>query len=161
SLQGTRQLIDKDGKVNGTVRGTFVLTRQPQAPCKELSDESLRAISLEPNENNTLLLYDNPDFGLRLHYPRNWRVAEVRGRQLTLDEQRGSGLLLTLESPKDIPTAAQFLQESRSFLVQQKATILRTDEPRLVQHPPAQLEHFALEVEITKQRVLMEYYVMR
>lgn len=161
SLQGTRQLVDKDGKAAGTVQGTFVVTRQPQPGGKDLTDEALRGVALEPNENNTLLLYDNPELGVRLLHPRNWRVAGVRGRQLALDEHKGSGLLLTLEPLKDVPAAAQFLQESRTFLEQKKATILGTDKPRVVQNPPQQLAHFSLDVEIAKERVLMEYYVLR
>src|SRR5262249_22182698 len=56
SMRGTQQLMDKDGKVVGKIEGTFVMTRRPE-PCKELADDALRPLKLEPDENNTQLLY--------------------------------------------------------------------------------------------------------
>jgi hypothetical protein len=161
SLRGVQSLLDQTGKALGKVEGNFVLTRQPLAACKELSAQAWQGVSTEPNEENTLLLYDHPELGIRFLHSRRWRVAGVRGRQVAVDDNKGSGLLLTLEPLKQLPTGAAFLQESRTWLQQQKVAILRTDAPRLVQAPPKQLEHFALDVQIGKERVLMEYYVSR
>jgi len=160
SVRGVQQLLDKDGKTAGKVEGTFVLTRHPES-CKELADEALRPLKLEPNEDNTQLLYDNPELGVRFLHPRRWRVAGVRGRQIALDENDGSGLLLTLEPLKQTPTAAQFLQESKSWLEQQKAKVLRVDPVRQLQGGPKAVEQFSVDVEIDKQRVLMHYLVLR
>ena len=44
-----------------------------------------------------------------------------------MDENGGSGLLLTVEPLKETPTASQFLQESKNWLEQQKAKVLRVD----------------------------------
>jgi hypothetical protein len=157
SLKGTSQMLDKDGKVAGTVTGQFVLTRQPQTRMGDLSDDALRGVTLEPNAENTALLFENPQLAIRLLHPRRWRVAGIRGSQLALDEANGSGLLLTLEQPARVPNAAQFLTESRDFLQKQKGKVLRIDQPRRLS---ATLEHFALEAEMRGERVVMDYYVI-
>jgi hypothetical protein len=160
SLKGVQTLLDKDGKEQGRVEGQFVLTRQLERS-RDLSDEALKGVILEPNPENTLLLYDNPDLGIRLLYPRRWHVAGVHGRQVALDESEGSGLLLTLEPLSRLPTGAQYLAESRAYLGDQKAKVLRVDGPQSLQGPPKELAHFALDAEVAGQRVLMDYYVIR
>src|SRR5262249_53170495 len=110
--------------------------------------------------DNTLLLYDNPDLGVRFLYPRRWRVQGVRGSQVTLDGAEGSGLLLTVDTAARTPTGAQFLAESRGWLEKQKARRLRGEPPRRVQERPP-LEQFALEAEMGGQKFLMDYYVTR
>ena len=160
SVRGSQQLLDKEGKTIGKIEGTFVLTRQPDS-CKDLSDEALRPLKLEPNEDNTLLLYDNRELGVRFLHPRRWRVAGTSGRQIGVDENSGSGLLLTLGTLKETPSAPQFLQESKAFLEQQKAKVLRVEPVKVMQAAPLSIEQFALEVEIGGQRVLMHYVVLR
>jgi hypothetical protein len=158
-LKGTSYLLDKDNTEKGKVVGQFTLTRQAGKTCRDLGDDALRGLTLEPNADNTLLLYDNPDEGIRLLHPRRWHVAGVRGRQVALDEARGSGLLVTLEPAAQVPGAAQFLAESRAFLAQQKVRILRVEQPARIQNPPLALDRFAVETEQNRQRVLMDYYV--
>ncbi len=96
-VQGKHFLLDKDGKEVGRVEGRFVLTRQAHTRCAELSESALQGVVVEPNDDNTLLLYDNPDLGVRFRYGRRWHVAGVRGSQVALDGADGSGLLLTLD----------------------------------------------------------------
>jgi hypothetical protein len=143
------------------VKGQFVLTRQAPAPNPELRDEALRGLTLEPTPDNTLLLYDNPELGVRLQHPRRWRVGQVRGRQVTLDEATGSGLLLTLEPPANVPAAAAYQEESRAYLAKQQAKFLRSEPPRKVQGPPNELEWFGMEVELNGRRERLDYYVAR
>jgi hypothetical protein len=157
-LKGRHTLLDTEGKEVGRVEGRFVLTRQVAARVPELGDEALRGVTLEPNADNTRLLYDNPDLGARFLYPRRWRVAGVRGSQVTLDGADGSGLLITLDPLARIPTGAAFLAESRGWLEKQKANLVRIEPPRAVQEG---LEQFALEAEMGGQKVLMDYYVAR
>jgi hypothetical protein len=157
-LKGRQTLLDADGKEVGLVEGRFVLTRQVMARIPDLGDEALRGVALEPNADNTRLLYDNPDLGARFLYPRRWRVAEVRGSQVALDGADGSGLLITLDPPARVPTGASFLTESRGWLEKQKAKVVRIEPPRAVQ---AGLEQFALEAEMGGQKFLMDYYVVR
>jgi hypothetical protein len=161
TVRGVHTLLDPAGKAAGKVEGTFVLTRQPQRQAKGLGDAALRGLALEPNEDNTLLLYDNPDLGIRFLHPRRWRVAGVKGRQVGLDENRGNGLLLTVESLKTLPGAAQYLQESRTYLQQQKATIVGSQAPQAIQAAPQAVERFSLDVQLGKERVTMVYFVVR
>src|SRR5579859_6020705 len=77
------------GKEQGRIEGQFVLTRQANTGARDLTEEALRGIKLEPDDDNTLLLYDNDEVGVRFLYPRRWRVAGVRGRQLGIDETNG------------------------------------------------------------------------
>jgi hypothetical protein len=159
-LKGVSSLLDKDGKEMGRVEGRFVLNRRLLKTSTELSDEALKGVTLERTEDNTRLLYDNPDLGVRFLHPRRWLIAEVRGNQVALATRDGAGLLLTVEPPARVPTGAQYLVESRDWLKGQKAKILRTDEPRKVQASPL-LEQFALEAEVGGQKVLLDYYVAR
>src|SRR5262249_46062477 len=147
---------DKDGKEQGRVEGQFVLTRELEQRCPELSENAWRGIKVEPDDDNTLLLYDNPDIGVRFLYPRRWRVAGMRGRQLGIDETNGSGLLLTFEQVERVPSGAQFLAESRKWLADQKARIKRVNEPRLLQAPPNVLEQFSIEMESQGKPAVLE-----
>jgi hypothetical protein len=160
-LKGINFLLDKDGKEVGKVEGHFVLTRQVHTTAKDMSEEALKGVALEPNADNTRLLYDNADLGVRFLYPRRWHVAGVHGRQIGLDTADGNGLLLTLEPAGRVPTGTQFLDESRKYLQQQKAKILRVEEPGQLQIAPQELERFALDVEVNSQKVQMDYYVAR
>jgi hypothetical protein len=164
SIQGVHILLDKeskDAKEVGRVEGKFTLARQPLPDARGLSDEALRGVVLEPNADNTRLLYDNPDLGIRFLYPRRWHVAGVHGRQLGVDAPDGSGLLLTLDPLVRIPTAAQFQTESREYLQKEKAKLLGSQAPNRLQQAPQELDHFGLEVEAAGQRVQMEYYIAR
>jgi hypothetical protein len=157
-VKGTHFLLDKNGQPQGQVEGTFVLTREPQSPARDLTDADLRGLVLEPNEDNTLLLFEQADVGVRFLYPRRWRLAGVSGRQIGLDENRGSGLLLNLEPAAKLPTAAQFHQEARTWLTQQKANVFRMDNPKAL---TPTLDNFAVDAEINKQRMVLDYYVLR
>jgi hypothetical protein len=157
-LKGTHILLDKDGREVGRVGGRFVMTRQVNIDCPELSDEGMRGVVLDPNDDNTLLLYDNPDLGIRFVYPRRWRVSSVRGSQITLDGSDGNGLLLTIDSAARTTNAAQFLTECRDWLTKQRARIVREEPLRSASDRPA-LDHFAFEAEMSGQPVLMDYYV--
>ena len=161
SLQGISSLLDKNGKALGAVEGRFVLTRQANHRVAELSDEGLRGLKMEPDAENTLLLYENADLGIRLLHPRRWHVAGVHGQQVALDEANGNGILVTVEPPKRVPSAAQFLAESQEYLQKEKAKILRVEQPRNLRAPGQDLEHFALEAEIAGQKVIMDYHVSR
>jgi hypothetical protein len=161
SLHGISSLLTKGGKAAGRIEGRFVLTRQVHAQVHDLSDETLKGVTLEPNDDNTRLLYDNPELGVRFLHSRRWRVARVQGRQVTLDEANGNGLLITLEPLERVPAGDQFLAESRDYLQKQKAKILRVLQPRSVQAALQPLEHFAVDAEIDSQRVYLDYYIVR
>ncbi len=161
TMRGVHSLLDKDGKVAGQIVGNFILTRKPLQFSANLNDEALRSLPLEPNSENTLLLHDDPDLGIRFLYPRRWRVAGGRGRQLGLDEKGGSGILLTVEPLNRMPTGRQFLQESTTWLKKQRAQITHISSVQLLEKSPKHLEHFSLDVKIGKQEVRMYYFVLR
>lgn len=160
-LKGIHSLLDKDGKSVGRIEGQFVLTRQAPVKCAELSDEALKGINLEDNPGNTLMLYENADLGIRFQHSRRWRVANVRGRQITLDETNGNGLLLTLEAPAQLPTGLQYLAEAREWLQRQKAKVLRVEPPKPLDGNLTGSEKFALDVEMGGGRIAMHYFVIR
>jgi hypothetical protein len=159
-LHGLSLLLDKDGKTTGQVEGRFVLTRQANTSCRELESESWKGAGSEPTAENTLLLYENRDQGLRFLYPRRWRVTWTRGPQVGLDEANGSGLLITVESPKRTPTALQFQGEVRAWLRQQKFKELRVDAPSRMAVSASSAEQFAIDAEVNGQRVLLDYYIV-
>jgi hypothetical protein len=160
-LHGISFLLDKEGKTIGEVEGRFVLTRQPSPNVSDLTDAALKDVALEPNPENTLLLYDNTEPPLRFLYPRRWRVAGTRGRQIALDENNGNGLLITLEAADATPSGNQFLSEVRAWLRQQKGKELRVEQPRRIAVEGGTLDHFALEVELAGQRTILAYYVAK
>ncbi len=161
SLRGTHTLLDKSGKEVGKVEGRFTLTRQAGNQPADLNDEAIKGLQVEPNAENTLLLYENVQLGLRFLYPRRWRIASEQGKQIALDAADGNGLLLTIDAAAEVPTAAQFLNESRAWLKKQKASIAREESVHSLTYDRGQLERFALEVESAGQRVLMDYFVFR
>ncbi len=161
SLHGIHRLLDKDGKEVGRIEGQFTLTRETSAAVKELGGAALKGLTLTPTADNTLLLYDSADLGLRFVYPRRWRVAGGLGRQVRLDGADGSGLQITLDPPAKVPTGAQFLTESRDYFKGQKAKVFGSEEPSRVRGGAGELEHFTIDVEVKGDRVLMAYYVAK
>jgi hypothetical protein len=161
SLNGISLLLDKDGKEVGRVEGQFSLIRQVDQRSRDLNDETVRGLIVDPTDENTRLLYDNRDVGVRFLYPRRWKVMGVRGRQLAVDDTEGNGMLLTFESASKAPTGAQYLRESVDWLEKQKAKIIRVDPVQRIAHVSGELEHFGLEVELPKEKALMEYFVIR
>ncbi len=159
-LQGKHLLLDKDGKEMGRIEGRFVLTRQANTRSQDLSETALKGVVTEPNPDNTLMLYDNAELGVRFLYPRRWHVASVRGNQVTLDSADGSGILLTLEPLARAPSGQRFLTESQDWLGKQQARLLRIEPPRTVRSSPI-LERFSVEAEMGKQKFVMDYYVTR
>jgi len=163
SFKGKHLLLDKDGKANGWNEGTFTLTRQANVNSPDLSDSVVRGIALEPNANNTLLLYDNAELGIKFLYPRRWRIGRVEGRQIMLDdnENKGNGMLITLADLKSTPTPQQFLDEAQGVLKEQKGRILGTQPPRPLQSGSFAIDRFTLEAEMVNQRLLLDYYILR
>ncbi len=157
-VKGTHHLLDKAGKPTGRIEGIFVMTRMPTPQSKEVSDEALRGLTLEPNAENSRLLFEHPEVGARFLYPRNWRIAGFNDKQIGIDENRGSGLLLTLTPAASTPTGPQFHQESVQFLNKQQAKVLRAEKPRVFQ---GGWETFGFDAEIAKERVWMQYYTTR
>ena len=159
-LKGTQSLLDGSGKEVGHNEGRFVLQRKLKVENPEISEVGLRGVLLEPNGDNTQLLYDNRTLGVRFTYPRRWWPSGVRGKQVMLDSADGHGVMLTVEPLEKVPTGAQFLAESRKWLQDQKARLVRVDPVAAVPGVVG-MEHFALEAEMGGQKFLMDYHVIR
>ncbi len=161
TINGKHTLLNADGKEVGKVEGRFVMTRQPNPRAPELSDEALRGVTLEPNDSNTRLLYENEDLKVSFLHPRRWRVSGVQGRQITLDGADGNGLLLTVDPPKQVPTGEQFLAETRAWLEKQKAKIVRIVPPHRLQAEPLSVERFVIEAEMEGKKFVMDYHIAK
>jgi hypothetical protein len=158
-VKGTHHLPGPEGQQGGKIDGRFTLTREPIPLSLALSDDALRGLVLEPNEENTQLLFDNPALGVRFLYPRNWHVAGTNPRQLGLDEKEGSGLLLVIDPGAPAPSAVQqFYQAQAKGLTAQKAEIRRIGTLQSLQ--PG-LTTFTIEAVIAKKAVTMQYYVIQ
>jgi hypothetical protein len=160
NLKGTRELLAADGKtVAGRIEGTFVMTRGPAGRAGDIAEAALRGLDLRPTAANTEMLYDNPDLGVRFQHPRRWRVGAVQGRQVTLDEPAGGGLLITVEPAATLPSADKYLVEVRDYLKKEGASVNGAEPPRRVSDRP-RLDRFALDAEVKKEKVRLEYAVV-
>ncbi len=136
SINGEHYLLDKDGRENGKIAGEFVLVRQLNPRNAHITDAALAKLTIDPNSDNTLLLYEESDLGVRMLHPRRWRVGRVARGQITLDEAHGSGLLITVEPAIRVPTAADYASEARRFLDKQKSNVLAARAPCALQLLP-------------------------
>jgi hypothetical protein len=162
SIKGSHKLLDGNGQTAGVIEGQFTMTRAAIArPPAELSDAALGIVALKPTAENTLLLYDNSDLGVRFLYPRGWRVGAVQGRQVTLDHARGAGILITVEPAARVPTAEDYLTETTAFLAKQKAAITATDKPTRVRSEPVLLDRFGLDATFGSDKARLEYAVLK
>jgi hypothetical protein len=158
TLNGLTLMLDDKGKEVGRIEGNFVLTRDAGGKTGELTEQSLRGLKTEPDADNTQLLYDNRQLGLRFLYSRRWRIGRVSGLQVALDAGDGGGVVITLDPPGKSPSAKEFMDESRAFLKKQKAKELKLYTPaRLRNEPP--LDAFAIEAEMGEQKLWLDYYV--
>ena len=158
-LNGVHELLDAKGKVTGKIEGTYTLTRTASPKAEEFTDAALKGVELKPTDDNTLLLHDNPDLGVRFLHPRRWRVGVVQGRQFTLDEDAGGGALFTVLPAAKMPTAAAFQGEVKAFLAKQKAKLSPIPEPKRWQEKPA-IDRFGFDAEMESGKARMEYAVL-
>lgn len=161
SLTGVKSLMDGQGKVTGRVEGKFAVTRSVIRSSPGLSHEQLSQVTLEPNLANTQLCYEAAGANIYFTYPRRWRLVSEQGRQITLDGPPGNGLLITVEPPDKVPTAAAYVQEAENYVAQQKGRVLKSDPPQKLRPFPLEVERFGLDIELKLQRASMIYLVVR
>ena len=157
-LTGTHEMLDKDGKTTGKIEGSFVMTRTASPKADALTDVGLKGVDLKPSDDNTLLLYDNPDLGVRLLYPRRWRVS-VQGRQFDLDEPTGGGIRFTLTPPAKTPTAAAFQDEVKVYLGKNKVKVSPIPAPKRIFDKP-QVDAFGFDAELETGKARLEYALL-
>jgi len=161
SLKGISWLTDKNNTPLGRIEGQFVLTRRVESNVAALSDDAIRRLPLEPNAENTRLLFEEPSLGVRFLYPRRWTVRSADARQIVLDEPTGGGVLITLEPANLLPTGAQFQSEVVKWLQGQKAKVHRANPVRQLTGGVGGMEHFQFEVELAGKPAILDYYVLR
>src|SRR5262249_22818931 len=153
-IDGEHYLLDEKKKDVGKVVGSFEMTRTPLEAHKALSDDVLKELPLDPSEENTRLLFDNEQSGIRFVYSRNWNVGRNTGRQITLDERTGAGLLITLDTADNVPTPEKYLREAMKDLADRGAKLTNRSGPE----PLADgVDRFVLDAEIGKEAVTMAY----
>ncbi|MFL5341249.1 MAG: hypothetical protein ACJ8F7_13965 [Gemmataceae bacterium] len=163
TFKGQHLFLDEAGKVGGKIEGTFTLTRQVNVRPPDFSDEALRAVNVFQNDDNTLMLYDNPDLGIRFEYPRGWKVASNEGTtQILLDGPGGNGLMVTPLAPAEVPTAARYQTEAKADIEQRfNGKIFGMQSAKMLQGEPRPVERFAIEAEMRGQRQLLDYFIVK
>jgi hypothetical protein len=154
SIKGTQEL--QDGKKNrvGKIYGNFTLNREPVDAKTTITDDTLKDVALSPTPENTLLLYDNRELGVRFVHPRSWRIGAVQGKQITLEHTRkGGAILLTREELAQLPTPEAFLREARDQVAKLKGTVLAADGPKD--------NRFNLDAEINGKKLKLSYAIVR
>lgn len=157
-IDGQHFLLDAGGKDAGQINGTFELTRTPAPDHPAFAAGRVRDLDLNPSAENTKLLYDTVTTGVRFVHPRNWRVVRTAGRQITLDESDGAGLLITLDTAEGLPTAARYLREALQELRERGAKVLDRSGP--ARHA-AGIDRFTVDTEVGGEKVVMVYFVIR
>jgi hypothetical protein len=159
TIEGTRQLRGADGKNGGQVTGRFTMTRLPRDPSPALDDNALRGLTVEPNAENTRLLFDGTIDGLGFSYPRNWHLEGSDSRQLGLVEKGGSGLLMVRDpGPPQQGVADKFMKDARDRLAKDKATIHRVVPPQQIDKTTSK---FSIDATIGGQKKALDYYVIQ
>ncbi|MGL4553373.1 MAG: hypothetical protein ACRC33_19575 [Gemmataceae bacterium] len=157
-LNGKMTMPGPDGKDLGSIEGRFALERSPGGKAADLDDEALKGVKLEPDDDNTRMLYASAGQGVSFEYPRAWRIAREADSQIALDGAGGSGLMITLDPPGKTPTSRQLLDESRGWMKKQKGEVTR-EVPAATLRTTPRLEAFSLEARLSGQTFWMDYYV--
>jgi hypothetical protein len=162
TLTGKQFFLDKDGKPTGTIDGTLTITRQARINSPKLSDDAIRNVTLTDGKDNTLLLFESEELGVRFLYPRSWHVARTERGQVMIDANRGNGngILLTVLPAKEVPSAVQYTKENEQFIRDQQGKIFGAQPARRVQANP-EVDYFGFEAELKGQRIELDYYIVR
>jgi len=160
SIKGRQLLLDKDGKEIGASEGTLTMTRQARLRHDKLGDDVCGRLQLTPDADNTLLLFEDDDIGVRFVYPRRWRFAGLQNRQVMLEADGGNGILLTPVPLKEVPSPAQFAKEAQELIKSQGDLVLGISPARRVSSAP-DVDQFTIEVKHLGKPQLIDYYTVR
>jgi hypothetical protein len=145
SLKGTEHLQGEKGASGGKVTGTFVLTRQPQAAPAGIAAAS--NLVVDPTEDNTRLLFEDEETGVRLAHSRKWK-PRADGGQIRLDDARGNGLVITPDPLRSLPSLAQLLGEARGGIERRNGKVTLNGPPQALQRTPTIVEVQSMDVEV-------------
>jgi hypothetical protein len=160
-LNGVMSMLDADDKEAGKVEGRFVMMRSPGGKEEGLSDEAVRKLKTTvPNDENTRILYDNADVGVKFLHPRSWAISREGGNQVEMAGPGGDGLLITLDGPDKTPTVKQLREEAQEWVKKQKGKVLRYQDAVVLRRSPT-VEWFSVEAKVSEQTFWMDYYATR
>jgi hypothetical protein len=114
----TSLLRDRQNKAVGDITARFQLTRYLTG----VASISTTGLTLEANEENTLLLVQEPRIGLEFLHSRRWVPSPVNDQSWRIDGPSGSGLTLQFEPANNIPdmnTVRKPIEATLSKTVQQ------------------------------------------
>jgi hypothetical protein len=97
----TSELQDRDRKPIGNSTASYKLERKP-AGAVSISTSGL---TLDPTEDNTLLLVQEPRVGLEMVHSRRWVPRPISDKHWAIDGPSGSGLTIQFEAATSIPDA--------------------------------------------------------
>ncbi len=157
-VEGEQTLLDDKANPAGTVRIKFELTRQPVTNQPGLTETALKGLTLTPTEENSALLCDNEETGLRFVHSRNWRVVRTKGRQIALEASGGTGLLITVEPPGGGPFAADVLKEALKGTEDRKVKVTGQAGPAKLL---GGLDRFTLDTEDGSEKLTLDYLLVR
>lgn len=159
-FNGTSWLPERDGKPGGKIEGRFILHRKP-IEVAELSEQALQGLVLEPNVDNTRMLFTEPTLGVEMTFPRHWTMRQADAKQIVLDEPNGNGLLITLEPADRTPSAEQYKGEVEAWIAKEQIKLHKTEPVQRLQAGVDTVDRFAFEAEIKGQRCVLDYFVVR
>lgn len=155
---GTKVMLDANERPLGKVQVDYRLVVEPIASDPELTDAVVAALPT-PDVRLTSYLFDHPGLGVRLLYPRRWRLASVRERELLL-QSAGNSLVIHVEAAGSTPATANFARDVTAHLAKQKLDVRLTVPVREASSPHGRIGHFRFEGTVDGQTTVLDYWVV-
>lgn len=108
----TSVILDKNQKKIGDITARYRLVRE----LKPTSTIEVDSLDVEPTEENTLLLAQEPKLGAELTHSRRWASRPPGEKQWIIDGPSGSGLTIQFEPASNIPSAEAVRKEIEATL---------------------------------------------
>ncbi|HMO35415.1 MAG TPA: hypothetical protein PKA06_05175, partial [Gemmatales bacterium] len=111
-LEVTSTLKSKEGKPAGNITATYELVRKPASSQLEAD-----GLVLEPTEENTLLLVQEPKFGLEMVHSRRWVPRLPTEKNWQIDGPSGSGITIQFENSSAVSSAQDMRKPIETTLI--------------------------------------------
>ncbi len=160
-IDGVHSLLDKNRRENGKIAGQYVMVRKLNPRNEKISQAALEKLNLEPDANNTKLLFEERELGIRMLHPRRWHMRPHHARSnypRRIERQRPAH---HGRAVRRVPETNAYLNETRAFLEKTKAKIYPGQAPVRLREAPEELDQFAYQAEIGGQLAYMDYFVAR
>jgi hypothetical protein len=160
-LDGTSEILSGEGGVVGRLEGRYELDRRLAIDDPKLSDAALAGLELKPTPNNTALLYESADLGVRFQYPRNWEITSAKKNLIQLDEETGGRMHVTID-PGPTSTPTKLRGELLGWLDSQKATVQAAGSPeKVATRGGLAAERFSIRATLGQKSKEWNYIVVR